>query len=118
VPLLIALSLANGAVSAVSLPAASALTPETVPVSLLAPANAVVRIGANIGRFTGTTLGGVLVAATGSGWAIVANALLFLCAALATGGSAAPRGQHHAGPVPWPNSPRAGGNCPHIPGCG
>lgn len=58
VPLLIALSVVNGAVAALSLPAASALTPQTVPESLLAQANAYVRIGANIGP----GLGGVLVA--------------------------------------------------------
>jgi MFS family permease len=82
IPLLIGLSMANGAVSAVSLPAASALTPQTVPKSLLAQANAVIRMGANIGRFTGAALGGVLVAGFGSGWAIAANATLFLLAAL------------------------------------
>jgi MFS family permease len=81
-PLLIGLSLANGAVAAVSMPAASALTPQTVPKPLLAKANAVIRMGANIGRFTGAALGGVLVAGVGSGWAIVANATLFLLAAL------------------------------------
>ncbi|WP_229880559.1 MFS transporter [Amycolatopsis bartoniae] len=82
VPLLVALSLANGAVAAVSLPAASALTPQTVPENVLAQANAYVRIGANLGRFTGAAVGGVLVAGLGSGWAIAVNASLFLSAAL------------------------------------
>jgi MFS family permease len=82
VPLLTALSMANGAVAAISLPAASSLTPQTVPETQLAQANAYVRIGANLGRFTGAALGGVLVAGRGSGWAIAANASLFLCAAL------------------------------------
>ncbi|GAB2993257.1 MFS transporter [Amycolatopsis acidiphila] len=81
-PLLTGLSMANGAVAAISLPAASSLTPQTVPETQLGQANAYVRIGANVGRFTGAALGGVLVAAVGSGWAIAANASLFLCAAL------------------------------------
>ncbi|TNC22713.1 MFS transporter [Amycolatopsis alkalitolerans] len=82
IPLLIALSMTNGAVAAVSLPAASSLTPQTVPETVLAQANAYVRIGANLGRFTGAALGGVLVASLGTGWAIAANASLFLGAAL------------------------------------
>lgn len=82
VPLLIALSLANGAVSAVSFPATSALTPQTVPETVLAQANATVRLGANIGRFTGAALGGILVAGLGAGWAIGANALIFLLGAM------------------------------------
>ncbi|KAA9161400.1 MFS transporter [Amycolatopsis acidicola] len=81
-PLLIALSVVNGAVAAVSLPAASSLTPQTVSPNLLAQANATVRIGANLGRFTGAALGGILVGALGTGWAIAANASLFLCASL------------------------------------
>lgn len=82
VPLFLSLSLLNGSVAAISLPAASSLTPQTVPESQLARANAYLRIGANLGRFTGAALGGVLVAGLGSGWAIAANASLFLCAAL------------------------------------
>ncbi len=81
-PLLVGLSAVNGAVAAVSLPAASALTPQTVPETVLGQANAYVRIGANLGRFTGAALGGVLVAGLGAGGAIAVNAALFLCAAL------------------------------------
>jgi MFS family permease len=82
IPLLVALSVVNGAVSAISLPAAAALTPQTVPSALLVQANAVARIGDNLGRFTGAALGGVLVAGIGTGWAIAANALLFLLASV------------------------------------
>ncbi|GAA4667300.1 MFS transporter [Amycolatopsis dongchuanensis] len=81
-PLLVGLSAVNGAVAAVSLPAASALTPQTVPETVLGQANAYVRIGANLGRFTGAALGGVLVAGLGAGGAIAVNAALFLCAGL------------------------------------
>jgi MFS family permease len=81
VPLLVALSLCNGAVAALSLPAAAAVTPQTVPANLLTQANALARMGANTGRFTGAAVGGVLVATLGSGLAIVTNASVFLLAA-------------------------------------
>ncbi|OXM67878.1 MFS transporter [Amycolatopsis vastitatis] len=83
VPLLVGLSLVNGAVSAISLPAAASLTPLTVPGPLLAQANALVRLLSNAGRIAGAGLAGVLVAFAGSGWALAGNAVLFLAAALA-----------------------------------
>jgi MFS family permease len=83
VPLLAALSVANGAVSAIALPASSSIVPQTVPASLLQQANALNRILSNTGRFAGAAAGGVLVAAFGSGWAIGVNAAVFLLAALA-----------------------------------
>ncbi|MEU5260154.1 MFS transporter [Amycolatopsis sp. NPDC021455] len=83
VPLLVGLSLVNGAVSAISLPAAASLTPLTVPGSLLAQANALVRLLSNAGRIAGAGLAGVLVAFAGSGWALGGNSVLFLAAALA-----------------------------------
>jgi MFS family permease len=81
IPLLLALSLANGAVAALSLPAAAAITPQTVPADLLTQANALARMLSNIGRITGAALGGILVAGIGSGWAIGVNAVFFLLAA-------------------------------------
>ncbi len=83
VPLLLGLSMANGAVSAIALPASSSIVPQTVPAQLLQQANALNRMLSNTGRFVGAAAGGVLVAAFGSGWAIGANAVLFLVAALA-----------------------------------
>lgn len=83
IPLLIGLSVANGAVSAIALPASSSIVPQTVPVSLLQQANTLNRVLSNTARFAGAAAGGVLVAALGSGWAIGANAALFLVAALA-----------------------------------
>ncbi|MCP3804929.1 MFS transporter [Allokutzneria sp. A3M-2-11 16] len=83
IPLLLGLSVANGAVSAIALPASSSIVPQTVPTTLLQQANALNRMLANTGRFAGAAAGGVLVAAFGSGWAIGANAGLFLVAALA-----------------------------------
>ncbi|RBM16535.1 MFS transporter [Prauserella sp. PE36] len=83
IPLLVVVGAANGAVAAISLPAAASLTPQTVPPELLTPANALVRMAVNTGRVAGAALGGVLVAAAGSGWAIAVNACVFLAAALA-----------------------------------
>lgn len=83
IPLLVGLSVANGAVSAIALPASSAILPQTVPPALLTQANALGRMLSNMGRFAGAAAGGVLVAAFGSGWAIAANAALFLIAAIA-----------------------------------
>ncbi|MEJ2856787.1 MULTISPECIES: MFS transporter [unclassified Saccharothrix] len=82
-PLLVVLSVANGVTSAMSLPAAAALTPQTVPAGMLTQANAVARMFVNSGRFTGAAVGGVMVGAFGPGWAIAGNAAVFLAAALA-----------------------------------
>jgi MFS family permease len=100
IPLLAGLGLVNGAVSAISLPAAASLTPLTVPASLLAPANALVRLLANAGRIAGAGLAGVLVAVAGSGWTLAANALLFLAAALAYRRIRLPRGERVPGRRP------------------
>jgi MFS family permease len=91
VPLLVTLSVANGAVAAVSLPATSALTPQTVPAELLAQANALARIGANTGRFTGAAMGGLLAGTVGPGWAIAGDAAVFALAGLAYHGVRAVR---------------------------
>ncbi|MDT7728413.1 MAG: hypothetical protein QOI21_4989 [Actinomycetota bacterium] len=83
IPLLTSLSLVNGAVAALSLPAAASITPQTVPPALLTQANALARMLSSSGRIAGAALGGILVAGLGSGWAIAANSALFLCAAAA-----------------------------------
>lgn len=88
--LLAGLSLLNGAVSAISLPAAAALTPQTVRDTMMTQANALVRIAVNTGRITGASTGGVLVAAAGPGWALATNAGLFALSALAYHGVHAP----------------------------
>lgn len=85
VPVLLVLSLANGAVAALSLPAAASITPQTVPADLLTQANALVRMLSNVGRITGAALGGILVAGIGSGWAIAVNSVFFLFAAASYG---------------------------------
>ncbi|MGW5741138.1 MFS transporter [Amycolatopsis sp. NPDC003861] len=100
IPLLAGLGLVNGAVSAISLPAAASLTPLTVPATLLTQANALVRLLSNTGRIAGAGLAGVLVAFAGSGWALAGNSLLFLAAALAYRRIRLPRGERVPGSRP------------------
>ncbi|WP_017571946.1 MFS transporter [Nocardiopsis halotolerans] len=82
-PLMTLLSLVNGAAAAVNLPAAAALTPQTVPRGLLRQANAVVGVGVQGGTFLGMSAGGLVVGLLNAGWAITADAALFACAGAA-----------------------------------
>ena len=81
IPLLAGLSVINGAATAASMPAAAALTPQTVPGELIRSANALCRIGRNIGLIAGASAGGLVAALAGPGWAIAASAAAFLVAA-------------------------------------
>lgn len=81
IPVLVLLSIANGAVSAVSLPAAAALVPDTVPPEQLRPANALLRLGMNGGTIVGASAGGILIAAVGPGWGLAVDAVAFAAAA-------------------------------------
>lgn len=81
IPLLVVLSVLNGAVAAVSLPAAAALVPETVPAALLRPANALLRLGLNGGSVVGASAGAGIVAVVGPGWGLVTDAAGFALAA-------------------------------------
>ncbi|MFE9204616.1 MFS transporter [Micromonospora sp. NPDC007230] len=93
IPLLLALSAANGVVSALAQPASAAATPQTVPPDMIQPANAIIRLGMNAGMIGGAALGGLLVAAVGPGWGLAIDALTFAIAAVAFTGVrvAAPR---------------------------
>lgn len=82
VPLLAAIGLVNGAVAAIALPASYSITPETVPATLLQPANAMLRIGTNSAAITGASVGGLLVASAGPGWGMAAVAVVFVIEAL------------------------------------
>lgn len=82
IPLLVVLSVVNGAASAASLPAASALVPQTVPASALEQANALTRLGSNGAAMVGAALGGLVVAVWGPGWGLAIDAGTFLLAAL------------------------------------
>ena len=80
IPLLVVLGVLNGAVAAVSLPAAAALVPETVPDALLRPANALLRLGLNGGGVVGASAGAGIVAVVGPGWGLVIDAAGFALA--------------------------------------
>ena len=80
IPLLVVLSVLNGAVAAVSLPAAAALVPETVPAALLRPANALLRLGLNGGSVVGASAGAAIVAVVGPGWGLAVDAAGFALA--------------------------------------
>lgn len=77
IPLLAAIGLANGAVSALSRPAAYSATPQTVPAALLQQANALVRIGTNSAAIVGASCAGLLVAVAGPGWAMIVVAVVY-----------------------------------------
>lgn len=82
IPLLIALSAVNGAAAAAAMPAAGAITPQTVPESLLQQANAVLGSSTGLANVAGSALGGALVAAVGPGWGIAVDAVTFAAASL------------------------------------
>ncbi|WP_432847265.1 MFS transporter [Amycolatopsis sp. CA-161197] len=92
IPFLVGLSAVNGAVAAISLPAAAAITPQTVSRDQLSQANALIRLLTNTGRVAGAGAAGIVVAVAGSGWAVAVNALLFFAAAFAYRGIRLPRG--------------------------
>lgn len=79
---LAAVEVVNGAASAFLFPAASGLTPQTVPATQLQPANALLRLTHNMAFITGAAGGGLLVATFGSGWAFAAASVLYVTAAL------------------------------------
>ncbi|MCP3801467.1 MFS transporter [Allokutzneria sp. A3M-2-11 16] len=85
VPLLAGLSVLNGAAAAASMPATASFVPQTVPVELLRPANALARMGVTTATIVGTSAGGLLVAAVGPGWGIAFNAVTFLAASVLFG---------------------------------
>ncbi|MBQ1156881.1 MFS transporter [Streptomyces sp. A73] len=97
---LLVLSVVQGAVAAVSIPASAALLPLTVPPGELRPANALSRMGINTGMIAGTSLGGLLAAVAGPGWGMVLNGVAFLGAALAYRLAGREPARHDAGPAP------------------
>ncbi|MGV9708311.1 MFS transporter [Streptomyces sp. NPDC003483] len=80
-PLLTVLSVLNGALAALSLPASAALTPQTVPAGLIRPAGALMRMGTNLGMIAGVSLGGAVAAGWGAGWGLACSAAVFGAAA-------------------------------------
>ncbi|PRY27064.1 MFS transporter [Pseudosporangium ferrugineum] len=82
VPLLIALSAVNGMVSALAMPASSAILPQLIPADLRQQANGLNRMVFNGAFIVGAPLGGVLVATVGPGWGIGIDAIAFLIGGL------------------------------------
>ncbi|MGC0369317.1 MFS transporter [Microbacterium sp. SLBN-111] len=82
IPALVVLSVLNGAVAAVSLPASAALVPDTVPPEQLRSANALLRLGLNGGTIVGASAGGILIATFGPGWGLAVDAIAFAAAAV------------------------------------
>lgn len=76
--LLLALTFALGAGSAMMTPAWAATVPELVPRAELQPAVALNSLGVNLSRAIGPALAGVIVAAAGPAAAFVLNAVSFL----------------------------------------
>src|SRR4051794_31714277 len=79
---LVALQFVHGCATAFFRPAASGLTPQLVPPTLLQGANALMWSTLSIGGILGPAVGGVLVATVGAGWALVADAAPLGLAAL------------------------------------
>ncbi|MCZ7841599.1 MFS transporter [Leclercia adecarboxylata] len=71
----------NGAAAGITLPASSALVPQTVPGKSLREANAFIQLGVYSGTVIGASLGGVLTGAVGPGWGLAIDALGFAAAA-------------------------------------
>ena len=75
VPALAVLEAVNGTASAIVFPAAAALTPVTVPSTILQEANALLRLGLNTAMIVGAASGGILVGTIGSGWGLAVDAM-------------------------------------------
>lgn len=82
VGLLMGLGAVNGVVSAFAFPAAAALIAQTIPPELRKSANALNRLGINAAMIIGASVGGILVAAVGSGWGLAVDAATFVIAGL------------------------------------
>jgi MFS family permease len=82
VPVLIGLSALNGLVSALAMPASSAIVPQLVPADLRQQANALGRLLFNGAAIIGAPVAGIVVAAVGPGWGIAVDAATFLLAAV------------------------------------
>ncbi len=81
VPLLATLAGVNGIAASFSFPATMALVAQTVPGEIRRQANALNRLGVNTAMIIGAAVGGILVAAYGSGWGLAIDGLSFLASA-------------------------------------
>lgn len=72
----------NGIAAAFVYPAAAALTPTVVPLSILQQANGVLRIGLNVAMIGGSASAGVIIAWLGADVGLAFDAILFAVSAL------------------------------------
>lgn len=79
---LFATQLVRGIAQAFFLPASAGLVPQVVSVGKLQQANALLRMPQTGSQILGTALGGILVAAVGSGWALAFDAVTYFASAL------------------------------------
>jgi MFS family permease len=80
--MLVVLEAANGTVAAFSFPALEGMTPQLVPRAHLQQANALVSFSRGGLAVIGPSLSGLLVVSVGPGWALAADALTYLAAAV------------------------------------
>jgi MFS family permease len=78
---IMALTAVRGCAFGFYMPAAQGLLPQTVGAADLASANSVRRLGLNAAKIGGAALGGIVVAAVGPGWGLVADAASYATAA-------------------------------------
>jgi predicted MFS family arabinose efflux permease len=79
---LVALQVVRGVAVSFFFPAAQGIVPQTVSARLLQEANALLRLTRNGTQIAGTAAGGILVAATGSGWALAFDAATYFAGAV------------------------------------
>jgi MFS family permease len=100
VPVLIALSAVNGMVGALSMPASSALLPQTVPTDERQQANALARLLMNGTAIIGAPVAGIVVAVIGPGRGIAIDAGTFVLAAVSFAFVRVPAAIPGAAPAP------------------
>ncbi|MGN7248208.1 MFS transporter [Janibacter anophelis] len=81
VPLMCAFAVLTGLAGAVVWPVLSGIIPEVAPPDRLQPANALLAVGANVARIGGLIAAGAVVVLVGPGWALIAAAAVYGCAA-------------------------------------
>jgi len=81
-PALAATEFVGGICTAFTTPALRGIVPQIVPAEALRPANSLLATGRNMTKIAGPAVAGVLVGTVGGGWAIAADGVSFLLAAL------------------------------------
>jgi MFS family permease len=80
--MIVVLEVCNGTVSAISFPAMAGMVPQLVQREQLQPANALLSLSRGGLTIVGPTLSALLVVTVGSGWALAADAVSWLVAAV------------------------------------